>query len=134
MPPGGPPVPSPSGPTSWLPAVALAVLPLAWVIAGGDRVLGRPDLDLVGHVWTLWNAGEGDPTLQAGRFQLSHDGHVGQRQQRFGNAAEESREGYGDDPAVGDGAQGLGRQRLLLRHGPSERLSTRKDQHRSAGE
>ena len=60
--PGGLTVPSPSGPTSWLPAVALAVLPLAWVIAGGDRVLGRPDLDLVGHVWTLWNAGEGDPT------------------------------------------------------------------------
>lgn len=60
------PSPPSAGPTepklAWLPAVALAVPPVIWISAGGNRVLGRPELDLVGHVWTLWNAGLGDPT------------------------------------------------------------------------
>lgn len=36
----------------------LLVVPGLWLwAAGGDGILGRPELDLVGHLWTIWNGG-----------------------------------------------------------------------------
>ena len=35
---------------------------MSWVVLAGNRIPGHPAIDLVGHVWTLWNGSLGDPT------------------------------------------------------------------------
>ena len=32
------------------------VLPVTWVVGAGSRALGGIEVDLVGHIWTIWHA------------------------------------------------------------------------------
>lgn len=44
----------------WIPV--LLALPVAWFVGAGQGVMARESFDLVGHLWTTWNATLGDPT------------------------------------------------------------------------
>ena len=45
-----------------LAAAALLALPSLWVVLAGPKAFGERGMDLVGHLWTVWNATLGDPT------------------------------------------------------------------------
>lgn len=42
--------------------LAFVVLPTAWVVGAGSRVVGFDTVDLHGHLWTIWNATRGPMT------------------------------------------------------------------------
>ena len=50
------PVPKPSAIGRGLVLSLHAVLPAIWVFQAGDAALGASDIDLLGHIWTIWHA------------------------------------------------------------------------------